>query len=120
VFDLGSKSVKFFVGKYCINRQCILTPTGRTQFLNVKEHKAIAEVSLMESTRVERIMDFLFDEIRAIADHSKNSKFESIMKNPRTSFIDARKKARNSMIGTNELRLSQAQCIDMIIPELIE
>lgn len=25
VFDLGSKSVKFFVGKYCINRQSILT-----------------------------------------------------------------------------------------------
>lgn len=24
------------------------------------------------------------------------------------------------MIGTNDLRLSQAQCIDMIIPELLE
>jgi hypothetical protein len=46
-------------------------------------------------------MDFLFDEIRAIADQSKSTKFESIMKNPRSSFIDARKKVRNSMIGTN-------------------
>jgi hypothetical protein len=36
VFDLGSKSVKFFVGKYCINRQSILTTTGRSQFLKTK------------------------------------------------------------------------------------
>jgi hypothetical protein len=38
------------------------------------------------------------------------------MSNPRMSFIDARAKVRNSMIGSNDLRLSQAQCIDMIIP----
>jgi len=29
-------------------------------------------------------------------------------------------KARHSIIGNGNLRLSQAQCIDMIIPELIE
>ena len=47
VFDLGSKSVKFFVGKYCINRQSILTETGRTQFLRSKENKAMVEVCHM-------------------------------------------------------------------------
>lgn len=29
VFEMGDKSLKIFVGKYIINRQCILTPTGR-------------------------------------------------------------------------------------------
>jgi predicted RNA-binding protein with PUA-like domain len=65
-------------------------------------------------------MDYLFEEIKGIAEHSKNAKFDSIVKNPRSSFIDARQKVRNSMIGTSDVRLSQAQCIDMIIPELIE
>jgi len=36
VFELGAKSVKIFVGKYTINRQCILTKTGRDNFLKVK------------------------------------------------------------------------------------
>lgn len=36
VFNLGSKSVKFFAGKYTINRQCVLTTTGRDQFLKNK------------------------------------------------------------------------------------
>ena len=29
VYELGSKSVKFFVGKYALSRQCIMTPKGR-------------------------------------------------------------------------------------------
>ena len=36
VFELGNKSVKFAPGKYTINRQCILTKTGREQFLKSK------------------------------------------------------------------------------------
>jgi hypothetical protein len=39
-----------------------------------------------------------------------------MVKNPKTSFI----RARNSIIGNGNVRLSQAQCIDMILPELIE
>ena len=39
-----------------------------------------------------------------------------MIKNPKTSFI----RARNSIIGNGNVRLSQAQCIDMILPELIE
>lgn len=38
-----------------------------------------------------------------------------MVKNPKTSFI----KARSSIIGNGNVRLSQAQCIDMILPELI-
>lgn len=71
---------------------------------------------MLEAGRIDRIMSFLFDEIKSIAELSKNSKFDSIIKNPRSSFI----KARNSIIGNGNVRLSQAQCIDMIIPELIE
>jgi hypothetical protein len=39
-----------------------------------------------------------------------------MVKNPKTSFI----RARNSIIGNGNVRISQAQCIDMILPELIE
>jgi hypothetical protein len=39
-----------------------------------------------------------------------------MVKNPKTSFI----RARSSIIGNGNVRLSQAQCIDMILPELIE
>jgi len=60
-------------------------------------------------------MGFLYDEIKSIAELSKNSKFDSIIKNPRHSFINARNSVRTS-IGSGNLRLSQAQCIDMIIP----
>ena len=37
-----------------------------------------------------------------------------MLKNPRNSFI----RARNSIVGN--VRLSQAQCIDMILPEIID
>lgn len=56
------------------------------------------------------------DEIKAIADISKNSKFEKMVKDPRSSFISARK----SIIGNGNVKLSQAQCVDMILPELID
>ena len=39
-----------------------------------------------------------------------------MIRDPRSSFI----KAKNSIIGNSNVRLSQAQCIDMILPELIE
>jgi hypothetical protein len=52
VFNLGSKSVKFFAGKYTINRQCVLTTTGRDQFLKNKEIKAITEICTMEASRI--------------------------------------------------------------------
>lgn len=71
---------------------------------------------LLEAGKIDRIMQHLFDEIKSIADLSKNSKFDSIIKNPKSSFI----KARNSIVGAPNVRLSQAQCIDIIIPELVE
>ena len=116
VFELGAKSVKFFVGKYTINRQCILTPTGREHFLRSKELRAITEVCMLEGVRIDRLIGYLYDEIKNIAEMSKNAKFDTIIKNPRNSFI----KARKSVIGAGNLRLSQAQCVDMIVPELIE
>lgn len=36
---MGDKSLKIFVGKYIINRQCTLTPTGRENFLKTKQQK---------------------------------------------------------------------------------
>jgi hypothetical protein len=116
VFELGEKSVKFFVGKYTVNRQCILTPTGREQFLKNKEHRAILSHCMLEGGKVDRLMGYLFEELKSIADLSKNSKFDTIIKNPRTSFI----RAKNSYIGNPNVRLSQAQCVDIILPELVE
>ena len=55
---------------------------------------------------------FMFDEIRSLAETSKNPKFEKIIKDPRSSFM----KAKNSIIGNPNTRLSQSQCIDMILP----
>lgn len=57
-------------------------------------------------------MAYLFDEIKEVAELSKNSKFDSIIKDPRTSFA----RARNSILPGTNVRLSQAQCIDMIVP----
>ena len=66
--------------------------------------------------KIDKVVNYLFEEIKSIAELSKNPKFESMIKNPKTSFI----RARNSIIGNGNVRLSQAQCIDMILPELIE
>jgi hypothetical protein len=113
---MGDKSLKILVGKYIINRQCILTPTGREIFLKAKQHKFLIEKCLLQSIKIDKAVNYLFDEIKSIAELSKNPKFESMIKNPKTSFI----RARNSIIGNGNVRLSQAQCIDMILPELIE
>lgn len=59
---------------------------------------------------------FLLDEIKAIAEGSKNTKFDKMVRDPKSSFIHARK----TIIGSTNVKLSQAQCIDMILPELIE
>lgn len=112
VYELGSKSVKFFVGKYTLNRQCILTPTGREHFLRQKEEKSIIGLCLLEASKIDRLMQHLFEEIKSIAELSKNNKFDTIIKNPKSSFI----KARHSIVGNPNVRLSQAQCIDIIIP----
>ena len=56
----------------------------------------------------------LLEEIKMIAESSKITNFDSMLKNPKSSFI----KARTSLIGN--VRLSQAQCVDMILPELID
>ncbi len=39
-----------------------------------------------------------------------------MFQDPRASFINARK----SFLASSNLKLSQAQCLDMILPELIE
>jgi len=57
-------------------------------------------------------MHYLFEEIKEIAEDSKNPKFETIVKNPRNSFV----KARQSVIRNGNVRLSQAQFIDILIP----
>ena len=57
-------------------------------------------------------MHYLFEEIKEIAEYSKNPKFETIVKNTRNSFV----KARQSVIGNGNVRLSQAQFIDILIP----
>lgn len=36
VFSMGDKTVKVFVGSYTLNRLCLLTQTGRNNFLNKK------------------------------------------------------------------------------------
>lgn len=116
VYELGSKSVKFFIGKYALSRQCILTPTGREQFLKHQEEKTVVGLCLLEAGKIDRIMQHLFEDIKSIAELSKNSRFDTIMKNPKSSFI----KARHSIVGNPNVRLSQAQCVDIIIPELVE
>jgi hypothetical protein len=76
----------------------------------------VVGLCLLEASKIDRIMQHLFEEIKSIAELSKNSKFDTIIKNPRSSFI----KARHSIVGNPNVRLSQAQCIDIIIPELVE
>lgn len=36
VFSMGGKSVKIYVGGYTLNRLCILTKTGRANYLAKK------------------------------------------------------------------------------------
>ena len=70
---------------------------------------------LLQVNKIDQIVMFLLDEIKGIAEGSKNNKFDKMIRDPRSSFI----KAKNSIIGNSNVRLSQAQCIDMILPELI-
>jgi len=85
-------------------------------FLKSKENKAIVTHCMLESGKIDKLMSYLFEELKFIAEISKNTKFDNIVKNPRTSFI----KAKHSIVGNPNVRLSQAQCIDIILPELVE
>lgn len=47
VFELGDKSMKIFVGKYTIGRQCLMTDTGRESFLKGKEHDCVVATCML-------------------------------------------------------------------------
>lgn len=113
---MGGKSVKIYVGSYTLNRLCILTETGRQNFLNKKEGSHINQFCMLQNNRIEQIVNFMLDEVKAIAETSKNSRLEKMFQDPKSSFINARK----SIMRCSNLKLSQAQCLDMILPELIE
>jgi hypothetical protein len=85
-------------------------------FLKNKETKAIVTHCMLESGKIDKLMSYLFEELKLIADLSKNTTFDNIVKNPKSSFI----KAKHSIVGNPNVRLSQAQCIDIILPELVE
>lgn len=36
VFSMGDKTIKIYVGSYCLNRLLILTDSGKQNFLNKK------------------------------------------------------------------------------------
>jgi hypothetical protein len=61
VFEMGDKSLKILVGKYIINRQCILTTTGREHFLKAKQHKFLIEKCLLQSIKIDKVVNYLFD-----------------------------------------------------------
>ena len=71
---------------------------------------------MLEANKIDRLMGYLFDELKMIAELAKNSKFQAIVQNPKASFI----KAKHSIVGNPNVRLSQAQCVDIILPELVE
>lgn len=54
--------------------------------------------------------------MKSIAEGSKISKFDKIVNDPKASFINARK----SILACSNVKLSQAECLDMILPEIVE
>lgn len=115
VFSMGGKAVKVYVGSYTLNRLCLLTKTGRHHFLAKKESYHCNQYCMYQNNLIEKIVNFLLDEVRNIAEGSKNSKFDKMIKDPKTSFINAKR----SILACSNVKLSQAQCLDMILPELI-
>ena len=116
VFEMGERAIKIFVGSYTLNRLSVLTDTGRENFLLKKENSLCMQYCILQAHHIEQLVMYLMDEVKAIAENTKNSKFDRMIRDPKSSFINARK----SIIGGSNLKLSQAQCIDMILPELIE
>ena len=108
--------MKIFVGSYTINRLCLLTETGRAAFLNKKEAQYCLQFCIFQVNKIDQIVMYMLDEIKGIAESTKNSKFDKMLRDPKSSFISARK----SIIGNPNVKLSQAQCVDMILPELID
>lgn len=50
---------------------------------------------------------FLLDEVKSVAETSKNPRFDRMIRDPRASFA----RARHSFVGMPNVRLSQAQCV---------
>lgn len=116
VIEMGEKSIKIEVGRYTLNRLCVLTDSGRKHYLEKKETNYCLQYCLLQVNRIDQLAMFLLDEVKGAAEVSKNAKFDKMIRDPRASFI----RARSSIIGTPNVRLSQAQCLEMILPELIE
>jgi len=66
--------------------------------------------------KIDQLVQFLLDEVKSIAEGSRYSKFDKIINDPKASFINARR----SILACTNVKLSQAQCLDMILPELVE
>lgn len=71
---MGGKAVKIYVGSYTLNRLLLLTRTGRENFLNKKEMAHCSQYCHIQNNKIEQIVAFLLDEVRSIAEGSKNSK----------------------------------------------
>lgn len=71
---MGGKAVKIYVGSYTLSRLCILTQTGREHFLSKKESSHCNQFCHIQSNKIEQMVNFLLDEVRNIAEGSKNSK----------------------------------------------
>lgn len=85
-------------------------------YLQRKSEQYRSSIGFLSHSKIERITMFLLDEVRCLAESSKNAKFDKMIKDPRASFL----RARSSIITTPEMKLSQAQCMDMLVPELID
>lgn len=75
VFEMGEKAVKIFVGSYTINRLCLLTETGRSAFLAKKEGQYCLQFCIFQVNKIDQIIMYMMDEIKGIAESTKNSKF---------------------------------------------
>jgi hypothetical protein len=114
---MGTKLVKITTGRYLMNRIYRLPHPDKTTFLQKQERNYCNHYCREQSINIEKITEYLLEEIRKIAENSasKLSNYNKIIENARSSFIHARR----SVLAESSLRLSQVQCIDMILPALV-
>ena len=67
--------MKVFVGKYTLNRLSVMTDTGRKNFLESKEIYHCTETCVLHLNKIDKIVMFMYEEMKTLADVSKNPKF---------------------------------------------
>ena len=114
VFQLGDSFMKVYTGFLIQSPKYQLSPEQFQGFIDEKDLKHVKEVCMLQYANIEKIVQYLQEELKIFSDLTKSADFEAILKNPKASII----KAKTSFVRNSTL--TQSQCMEILIPEILE